>query len=144
MPKPPPENRSAAFLLAMGKGRKKGRDRGRWASYDLQGGCAYDKGMAAWQIFTSAEHRFLEGALRWRIDKWDRQRCVSFYLTLILRHAESGDDREPVYLQPDGTSDVATILNFRGGRLLGISESDLRGITSSASSGRLARRERAA
>ncbi len=55
-PEPPPGKYVQTSFFAMGKGKKKGkRDKGNKGSYDLHGGCAFDRGMAAWQIFSQQE-----------------------------------------------------------------------------------------
>ncbi len=70
----------------------------------------------------------MKGALGWKIDKWDWQRNISFYLTLLLRHAQSGDASQPVQLAQDGTLSVETILGFRGSQILGVTRQDLQRI----------------
>ena len=47
-----------------------------------------------------------------KLDTWRRIECISFSLTLLLRHASSYEDDRPVRLHADGTLSVDELLRF--------------------------------
>jgi RNA:NAD 2'-phosphotransferase (TPT1/KptA family) len=82
----------------------------------------YDQGQTAYQALSSADYRFLSRTHKWRIDKWNREKCISWSLTLLLRHGESYERSgqytdqhraDSVPIAADGFAAVEDLCRFR-------------------------------
>ena len=53
---------------------------------------------------------------REKIDYWDRDRCVTWCVTMLCRHAASEEPSHPVTLQSDGTIRAGHLVTLPRGR----------------------------
>ena len=77
------------------------------------GGGIFQNGLAVWQVLTRNQYSFLKESHKWRLDKWDRMRCISWSMTMMLRHAESCERDRPVRLMRDGHMLIEDMLTYR-------------------------------
>ena len=89
-------------------------------------GGIFHNGLTAWQVLTKSQYSFLKKSHGWRLDKWDRMRCVSWCLTLMLRHANSCERDRPVRLMPDGHMLIEDMLTYRMFTCLDVTANELR------------------
>ena len=74
-----------------------------WQHEDYGQGRGYDRkiyadNQTAWQKFPARKYEELKAFYHWRIDRWDRTRCLEFGVCQLLRHARCG-----VWLRVDGS-----------------------------------------
>ncbi len=88
---------------------------------------AYYGGQTAWQVFSPDEYRLLSWFFGKRIDYWDRERLVSFGLSMVLRHGKvpAGVDLQ---INKDGSVALAEIAAMRPFALLHTSVEELKRI----------------
>ena len=84
------------------------------------------------QLFSGADYRRLKETLDWRVDKWSREKCISFILMLNVRHASTGkkgySGRLPanqVELFSDGSAHLWKLCELECFRILGVTPDEI-------------------
>ena len=84
------------------------------------------------QLFCGTDYRRLKETLDWRIDKWSREKCVSFIVMLGVRHASAGKKgyhgRLPanqVDLFPDGSVYLWRLCELENFRILEVTPEEI-------------------
>ena len=65
---------------------------------------AFDQGKTAWQVLGRDAYEFLKPSHQWRLDEWDKDKCVSWACTLLLRHASSYEQKKAMWILASTTS----------------------------------------
>ena len=71
---------------------------------------------------------WMKQPLGWRRDQWNRDRCIGWVFTLLLRYADSYEPHRPVdgeTLKPDGYMSVDDMMSFRMLRALQVDQEDM-------------------
>ena len=108
MPGPQSEGKSSK---GNGKGKKTSGNqrhrfqRGEW--FTNEG----DNRQTAWQYLSRDRYMWLKRSHDWRLDKWSREKNVSWCLTLLLRHGNPYEDRR-VQVNPAGECPVEELVSF--------------------------------
>ena len=83
----------------------------------------YLRRKTAWQHFNRSDYDYLKNWLNWRIDRWIRQKCISFGMATLLRHARGRTE-----LEDDGTLAIWEICDYQGMRTMSVEPDEVLGI----------------
>ena len=75
-----------------------------------------------------ADFNWMYKPLGWRRDEWNRDRCISWTWTLLLRKADSNELHRPVdgdTLKPDGYMSVEDMMSFRLLSCMNVTQEDM-------------------
>jgi len=80
---------NASLRPVTSHGRRKGGGGQGKGGQGKGGDGAFADGLAAWQVLSMPDYRFLKQPHYFRIDKWRREKNISWSMTLLLRHVNN-------------------------------------------------------
>ena len=75
-------------------------------------GGAFPQGLRSYVWLGKVAYKKLNASHGNKLDSWKRIDCISYSLTLLLRHANSYEDDRPARLHTDGTLSVDELMGF--------------------------------